>query len=224
MNKKKKKGHKSHRTELQAYISLFYQDNFKDEVTAAFETAKAVDPKAKRIDVLTRFAQERYANETPEVKLKVRAHVDDMRKKDAARNALSPDDGVPEDAGELKTWVQWQSPGASMLLTHIPFSRIDALPSYLQCVLDRLNMLTGFKFSVYCGGYDETGDIAMYRYVIMICMILLLFCLVVFIPAPAKALRPQHLARFQDVDLMTCFYQNSRSFLRIEVCLLRKLS
>lgn len=87
--------HKSHRTELQSYISLYYRTKFKDEVDAAFQNAKNIDPSAKRVDIMTRIAQQHYAEETGEVKAKVCQRVEELRRLDTNQNAARSDVGVP---------------------------------------------------------------------------------------------------------------------------------
>jgi hypothetical protein len=45
-------------------------------------------------------------------------------------------------------------------------SQLDGLPAYLKQVLDQVHEMMGFQFSVYCGGYDENGQVAVYRYIV----------------------------------------------------------
>jgi hypothetical protein len=103
MDKRGKNIRKSHRTELQVYISLYYQDTLKAEVDIAFNNAHATDSQTRRIDILTRIAQEHYAAETTEVKEKVREHVQELREHDALRNQLSLHSDTSQGREELRT-------------------------------------------------------------------------------------------------------------------------
>jgi len=153
---------KSHCTEPQVYMKLYYESRLKQEVDTAFEAARAEDPKAKRIDVLARVAHERYAEESDEVKAEVKKAVDTMRASDGIANAKAElEDSDSPDVASLQQCVQ--------LPLHIPafvyttLRRIDKIPVFLEQTLQQLHKMTGFRFTVYCGGHDAEGELVMKR-------------------------------------------------------------
>jgi hypothetical protein len=40
---------------------------------------------------------------------------------------------------------------------------LDALPGHLQCIVDKLSEITGFRFTVYCGGQNEDNILTVYK-------------------------------------------------------------
>lgn len=186
--------HRSHRTELQVYLKMYYHTKLRDTVTTAMDGKD----RGERLKVQVEVARSAYEKETEEVKDKVRARVQELREGDANLANYDDDDemGALEDNELLKAYVFFISIGSAMF-TYLSFRRIAALPAYLEFYLEQLHRLTGFRFTVYGGGRDSDGISTMFTYVTHLSFVhtcVNTIPLIAFMEASAMAPSPQHSA------------------------------
>ena len=54
------------------------------------------------------------------------------------------------------------------ICTYCVHRHLDALPGHLQCIVHKLSKITGFQFTVYCGGRNEDNVLTVYMWVLLI--------------------------------------------------------
>jgi len=93
---------RSHRTEIQSYIKLYYLTKIKAGVDEAIRNG---GDKTQRLKITTEIARKLYSAESDEVKTEVQANMKKLRTFDTAVNTVLGEDSLPEEHDTLKTQV-----------------------------------------------------------------------------------------------------------------------